>query len=299
MADADALFDRAARALAAHDLAAARDLFGKAGAAGRHDAEVIHCNLVAAGGEWARGIALLRELAARDRRCARELAMVEAMDLDAQGDPRAAPAGAVIGEAPHLTWFERLLAQAECDYLVGAASPMLEPSVVVDPRTGRQVRDSVRTSDGVGFTSPLENPAVHALNRRIAAASSTRVDQGEPLQVLRYRPGQQYRPHFDAIPGFANQRMLTMIVWLNEEYRGGETLFMKTGRKLKGRAGHALLFRNATADGRRDEAAAHAGLPVTQGEKMIASRWIRRRRFEPPTEVPGRGAPRFPFEGVP
>lgn len=141
----------------------------------------------------------------------------------------------------------------------------------------------MRTSDGVGFTAPLENPAVHALNRRIATASGTRVEEGEPLQVLRYRPGQEYRPHFDAIPGFANQRMLTMIVWLNDDYGGGETLFMQTGQKLKGRAGDALLFRNATADGRRDEAAAHAGLPVTRGEKLIASRWIRQRRFEPPS----------------
>ena len=238
MAEADALFDRAARALAAHDVATARDLFGRAGAAGRHDAAVIHCNLTAAGGEWAHGMTLLRELANRDRRCARELALVEEMDLNDQGDPRAAPRGKVIGYSPHLTWFEGLLTGDECAYLIGAAGPMLEPSVVVDPRTGRQVRDPVRTSDGVGFTAPLENPAVHALNRRIAAASGTRVEQGEPLQVLRYRPGQEYRPHFDAIPGFANQRMLTMIVWLNDDYGGGETLFMRTGQKLKRRAGN-------------------------------------------------------------
>ena len=92
---------------------------------------------------------------------------------------------------------------------------MLEPSVVVDSATGRQVRDPLRTSDGIGFTWPLENPAVHALNRRIAAASGTDVERGEPLQVLRYKPGEQYRTHFDAIPGFANQRVMTMIVWLN------------------------------------------------------------------------------------
>ena len=75
-----------------------------------------------------------------------------------------------------------------------------------------------------------------------------------------------------------------MIVWLNQGYEGGETLFIKTGRKLKGRSGDSLLFRNVLADGGRDEAAAHAGLPVTRGEKLIASRWIRERRFEPPLE---------------
>ena len=45
----------------------------------------------------------------------------------------------------------------------------------------------------------------------------------------------------------------------------------------------APLFRNALADGTRDPAAAHAGLPVIRGEKLIASRWIRARPFEPPS----------------
>ena len=285
MADADALFERAAERLFAHDFAAARELFGEAGAAGRRDAAVIHCNLTASGSDWAHGLALLRGLAANDRRCRRELEVVEAMNLTWEGDPATPPRGEPIEASPQLTWFERLFTEAECRYLAEAAAPMLEPSVVVEAATGRQLRDPVRTSDGVGFTWPLENPAVHAFNRRIAAASATRVEQGEPLQVLRYRPGQEYKPHLDAIPGFANQRVLTMIVWLNEGYEGGATLFMKSGRRLKGRTGDALLFRNALADGRRDEAAAHAGLPVTGGEKLIASRWIRERRFEPPREA--------------
>lgn len=233
-------------------------------------------------GRLENGIDLLRILARSGRRSREELAIVEQMELTDQGDPVYVPAGEVIGEAPHLTWFPSLLNKAECDYLAQAAAPMLEPSVVVDARTGRQVADPVRTSESVGFTLPLENPAVHAINRRIAAASKTAVDQGEPLQVLRYRPGQQYKPHFDAIPGFANQRLLTMLVWLNEDYEGGETLFMKTGTKLKGRTGDALLFRNADKSGRRDDSAGHAGLPVTSGEKLIASRWIRQRRFEAP-----------------
>lgn len=280
--DADALFARAAARLAANDLAAARDLFRQAGEAGRRDAAVIHCNLVASGEDWGRELDLLRSLAAGDRRCRRQLELIARMGLTATGDPVSLPAGEVVSETPHLTLFEGLFSDAECRYLAEAAAPMLEPSVVIDARTGRQRPDPVRVSDGVGFTAPLENPAVHALNRRIAAASGTTVAQGEPLQVLRYRPGGEYKPHFDAIPGFANQRVMTMLVWLNQGYGGGETHFIRPGLKLKGRVGDALLFRNAGADGRRDDEAAHAGLPVTQGEKLIASRWIRARPFEPP-----------------
>jgi len=272
--DADALFANAVERLQAGDLAAARAWFGRAGEAGRHDAAVIHCNLVANGADWQQGLVLLRRLAGSDRRCRRQLDLIEAMDPAAP-----VPAGEVLSEAPHITSFRSLFSAAECRYLIEAAAPMLEPSVVVDPRSGRQRPDRVRISDGAGFTWPLENPAVHALNRRIAAASGTDVAQGEPLQILRYRPGGEYKPHFDAIPGFANQRICTMIVWLNEGYEGGETMFMKTCAKLKGRTGDALLFRNALPDGTRDPDAGHAGLPVMRGEKIIASRWIRARRF--------------------
>ena len=120
----------------------------------------------------------------------------------------------------------------------------------------------------------IADPAIHALNRRLAAASGTGVEQGEPLQVLRYRPGQQYRPHFDAIPGLANQRVATALVYLNEDYEGGETCFVRSGLKVKGRRGDAIVFRNTTDEGRADPASEHAGLPVTAGVKLIASRWI-------------------------
>jgi prolyl 4-hydroxylase len=125
-----------------------------------------------------------------------------------------------------------------------------------------------------------ESPAVHALNRRLAAASDTRVEQGEPLQVLRYSPGQEYRPHLDAIADVDNQRILTFLVYLNDDYVGGETEFLATGLKVKGAKGDGLLFRNADTAARPDPRAKHAGLPVDSGEKYLASRWIRERPIQ-------------------
>jgi prolyl 4-hydroxylase len=289
MPDAQALFDSAAAKVrgagGARDLAGARELFRQAAGAGRSDAAVIFVNFLAAGvggpRDWPGALRLLATLARSNRRSRRELDLVAAMALSPGGDPLALPAGERLCEAPAITRFPGLLSAAECAYLAQAAAPMLEPAVVVDS-SGRQIRDPRRVCDSVGFTWPLENPAVHALNRRLAAASGTAPEQGEPLQVLRYRPGGEYKPHFDAIPGFANQRAMTFLVWLNEDFDGGETHFPTPGLKLKGRLGDGLLFRNTGPDGRRDPAAGHAGLPVIRGEKMIASRWIRERAFEMP-----------------
>jgi prolyl 4-hydroxylase len=154
---------------------------------------------------------------------------------------------------------------------------MLQPSIVIDPHSGQQVPNPIRTSSGASFPFVDENPAIHALNRRLAAASGSDVRAGEPLWVLHYAPGQQYREHSDALPGVApaQQRVMTFLVYLNEDYDGGETSFPAVGVKFRGRTGDGLLFRNAAPDGTPDPLSLHAGLPVTRGVKHLASRWIR------------------------
>lgn len=278
------LYEDAAARLRAGDPAEARELLRRAAAAGERKATVVYTNLLGAGvggpRDWPQALRLLAGLAPGSRRAAGELALIAGMPLDSEGDPRTVPAGEPLSQRPQAVRFRALLTREECAWLIAAAAPMLSPSVVVDPKTGAQRPDPLRTADSVGFTAPLENLAVHALNRRLAAASGTAAEQGEPLQVLRYRPGGEYRAHFDAIPGFANQRTHTMLVWLNDGFAGGETHFPEAGLTLRGEVGDALLFRNTLEDGRPDPASAHAGLPVTAGEKWLASRWMRARPFD-------------------
>ncbi len=71
-----------------------------------------------------------------------------------------------------------------------------------------------------------------------------------------------------------------MIVYLNDGYRGGETIFPKLNIKVVPKAGDALLFDNVV-DGKVDQRSLHAGLPVEVGTKWIATRWIRRDPFDP------------------
>jgi prolyl 4-hydroxylase len=287
--DPDALFAlglwRLAGQIVPRDLPQSRDLFRRAGQAGRIDGARVHANFLASGtggaADWRGALKALGALARRDADSKAALALIEAMNLDDAGDPRTPPAGETVLEAPLAMHFRQFLATRECDYLAKVAGPRMQPSVVVDERTGRQVPNPIRTSDGAAFPWLLADPAVTAINHRIAAASGTRFDQGEPLQVLRYRSGQQYRPHLDAIAGLDNQRILTMIIYLSDGYEGGETRFIRSGFTFRGRKGDALLFHNTLPDGRPDPQSEHAGLPVTSGTKLIASRWIRARTLVP------------------
>ena len=266
------------------DPARGRLLFEYAGALGHAQANLLATNLLATGvagkRDWRLALERLAVEARQlpDRRA--PLDLIQAMDLDSNGDPVAVPSPAIVAEQPFARLFSAVFTPAECAYLIGAAESRFEPSMVYD-NAHRLVRDTIRTSDGAAIHWLIEDPAIHALNRRIAALTKTAFDAGEALQVLRYTPGQEYRPHFDFVDGAQNQRLWTALVYLNDEYEGGETAFVRTGTAVRGNTGDMLVFRNALADGSPDPLAEHAGLPVTSGSKYLATRWVREGRWIP------------------
>ena len=263
------------------DLVLSRDLFRRAASAGSIPGAAAFRAFVANGtggpSDWPAAIRLLAQDSSRDPSAERELRLIESMNLSASGEPLDTFASERISDSPEATVFPSLFSDPECDFLIEVALPLLQPSQVVDPVTGKLTANPVRTSDAAAFSLVAESPAIHALCARLAKASGTIVRQGEPLQVLRYLPGQEYRPHFDALGQTENQRILTFLVYLNDGYEGGGTRFMKSALTVNGRRGDALLFRNADDSGRPDPNSQHAGEPVTAGEKFLASRWIRQR----------------------
>ena len=272
------------------DLGAARALLARAAAAGSADAALLHASFLGAGvggaDDWAGARAGLRTLAAGEKRAKAQLRLIEQMELDESGFPASPPSGDLLSKAPMVVAFPGFATAAECAYLRTKIEAALTPSTVVDPASGRMIPHPIRSSDGAIFGVRDEDLVVNAINRRIAAVSGTRPAQGEPLQLLRYRPGGEYRAHMDALPGGGSQRILTLLLYLSDQYSGGETRFERTGLTFRGRIGDALLFRNVTVDGRPDPLTLHAGLPVTRGEKLIATRWIRDGTFSYPPPRP-------------
>jgi hypothetical protein len=128
---------------------------------------------------------------------------------------------------------------------------------------------------------------VEILRARISAATRLPVPIFEPTQVLHYAVGERFKPHHDFldinVPGFADhirrfgQRIATVLVYLNGDYQGGETVFPKIGLSYRGRTGDALFFTNVDRSGHGDPLTMHAGTPPTSGEKWVFSQWIRDR----------------------
>jgi prolyl 4-hydroxylase len=177
---------------------------------------------------------------------------------------------------------------AWCLHLRTLAKPLLQPAKVYDFRK-RQLRlDSMRTNLNAAFSISDTDLVVQLIRARAALAAGVPQDHLEPPEVLNYSQGQQYRLHVDffhpSLPHFADiirergQRTRTLLIYLNEDYIGGETEFPELGVKFRGRRGEALLFENVNASGDGDMRTAHAGTPVTTGHKWLFSQWIRNQR---------------------
>ena len=216
-------------------------------------------------------VEVVRAVADRSPLAARQITL-----LDAQPAPAVAR---VVQADPHVAVIDGLLSADECRYLIDTVGPRVQPSMVVDPATRRRIPNPVRDSHGTNVSPVEEDVVVNAINRRIATVTGTDWAQGEPLHLLRYAVGQQYKPHLDTLPGVDNQRAVTVLLYLNDAFAGGETWF-KGGLTLRGRTGDAIVFRNLD-DGQIDRRTEHAGLPVTSGTKWLATRWIRQRSFDP------------------
>ena len=114
------------------------------------------------------------------------------------------------------------------------------------------------------------------IGRRDREWSHVPVDNGEGIQVPRYRVGQEYRPHMDAFSDAFNQaedkggqRVATVLMYLTDVEEGSEAVFPYTrgeaprgGRRVGG----------ASAEGRR------GGSPAP-GTRFCSSRWTTRGRW--------------------
>ena len=115
------------------------------------------------------------------------------------------------------------------------------------------------------------------------------IENGEGIQILHYPVGGEYRPHFDYFPPrdpgsqthLANggQRVSTLVMYLNDVEQGGETNFPTLQLSVSPKKGAAAYFEYANSLNQVDPLSLHAGMPVLAGEKWIATKWMRQRRY--------------------
>lgn len=193
--------------------------------------------------------------------------------------------------APRVVLFGSLLSAQECEQMIEAARRRLQRSTVVNADTGAYDVHADRTSSGMHFERG-ENELVARIERRIGELVGCPVENGEPIQVLHYTPGAEYKPHHDyfdpAQPGndrvlaMGGQRVATLVMYLNDVEAGGSTVFPALGLDVLPRRGSAVYFAYTNERGETDARTLHGGSAVVAGEKWIATKWLRQRRYGGP-----------------
>ncbi len=183
-----------------------------------------------------------------------------------------------------LTHWAGLLSLEDCQRLIAIGKEHLQMATVIDEQSGATNPHPERLSQ-MAWPEKGRYPLLQRIATGIAQFTGIPESHQEPLQILQYGVGGEYRPHFDAFaegnPTLqqGGNRQLTMILYLNQGMEGGETVFPELGIRVYPLAGSGVLFRNLNSQGQREPLSLHAGNPITRGEKWIATIWIRQREY--------------------
>ena len=189
---------------------------------------------------------------------------------------------------PVVALFDNFMSHDECDELISQARAKLKRSAVVDSVTGQEKVIDDRSSYGTFFRLN-ENDFIARLDRRISEVMNWPAENGEGIQILHYPVGGEYKSHFDYFPpedpgsqlhlAKGGQRVSTLVMYLNDVQEGGGTTFPSIHLSVTPKKGAAAYFEYFNSLGQVDPLSLHAGAPVVSGEKWIATKWMRERKY--------------------
>ncbi len=259
------------------------------GASARHTLDDALASLIAAAERgWPGARAQLQVLAEVEAEAAATGAddwrqVARRIDLDAW---RSAPASLDLSTSPLIRSYPEFVSEATCRWLIDRARGRLSRALVYEALSKEVTVRPTRTNTAAPFNL-LETDLVLVLTQlKMSACLGVPLRQFEAITVLHYDEGEEITDHFDFIdpniPSYADDlaqrgdRIVTFLVYLNDDYGGGETAFPRLGIEHKGRRGEGLYFVNARG-GRADERTLHAGRSPRAGEKWIVSQFVRNR----------------------
>ena len=179
--------------------------------------------------------------------------------------------------------YPNIVTNEQCQEIINLAKPLVKESTVIGENGANVPDKDYRTSHNTFITR--NHKVVKDIYDKLSKIIGIDKDHFEQLQVVRYEKGQQYKAHWDAcwedhkcgeFMKMGGQRYATFILYLNDDFEGGETEFPYRNIKVKPEKGKAALFFNLEKNNKNKlEKSYHAGLSPTSGIKWMCNVWIR------------------------
>lgn len=184
-----------------------------------------------------------------------------------------------VSKDPLVVWFEKVLKDHFCDEVIKYAEHIgFDNSRVID--SNNVVTSDVRTgSHAFDHENQLE-----FIFHLFASITGYPRENFEDLQILKYEKGEKYGDHFDFFnvddDKVDNDRVGTVMAYLNDGFIGGDTNFPELEIKISPNKG-GILFFEYSYDKETNLKTLHSGLPVEEGVKYVIVTWIRENKYEP------------------
>lgn len=199
----------------------------------------------------------------------------------------------LLHRSPPVLAIDNFFSDGECDEYIALSSEDETHdgggALKVDSKTF-SLSLATRTST-TWFLHYRQVPTLLAKTSRLLA--DLPIERIEEPQLVRYKTGEQFSYHYDALPGEeldrnGGQRVATLLVYLRtiDDDKGGATEFRdlrdSSGNTLSMRPtkGSVLLFFPAFGDGQADDRTLHKG-EVAVDEKMIGQIWVHQGKYNP------------------
>lgn len=179
--------------------------------------------------------------------------------------------------------YPNLLSPQECDEIIELSKKNgLEQSYIVSDDKLNAYDSNFRKSDQT-WMNRHSHPILEKLSKISEQLTGLPQVNQEMIQVVRYEKGGKFDAHFDpCVKGEelckemnrgAGQRRTTLLVYLNDVLKGGETEFVNLGVKVRPEKGKGILFWSTDENERVLEESKHRGCELLEGEKWIATIW--------------------------
>ena len=180
--------------------------------------------------------------------------------------------------------YKDFLTKEQCQEIINLVSSRFEAAGTL----GKKI-DGYRVAESTWIFNN-DQPLIKVFRERVSQLSGLPVCNMENISVVKYEIGGEYKYHqdffhpgesyYDSCMQRGGQRLKTALLYLNEEFTGGETEFRDIPLTVKPETGKLIIWENVSPDGTLNFKSSHAGLPVITGTKYIATIWIRESEFK-------------------
>jgi len=176
-----------------------------------------------------------------------------------------------------------VISKDDCQQLIDLGRPSLEPSKTLEP-----FQEDFRTSSHTFLDYDDGNEVVDNVFEIITNMIQVPLENCEGMQIVHYKPGQYYKPHWDYFDTSSDihieetrrggQRTWTAFLYLNDVKEGGTTNFPNIDMEVKPKIGRIVCWLN-TLNGNTIVDSLHEAKPPIDCEKWGANMWVREKKF--------------------